>query len=134
MRRVEHRGMKISFLRLFFACAIVVLLSSCASYEQTGKEALAGTWTNSMGTVWTIHPDGTFDVDLDHDGKRDTWGKVVVDSTMMKIIDLNPKMPKDCKADGIYHFTRTAHGLHFTLVKDTCPLRAKNLQLDWTTK
>ena len=51
-----------SFLQLLFASALIVLVGSCATTSRSGPAALAGTWTNSLGTVWTIKADGTFDV------------------------------------------------------------------------
>jgi len=59
------------FLQLIFASALIVLVGSCATTSRSGPAALAGTWTNSLGTVWTMKADGTFDVDRNHDGKRD---------------------------------------------------------------
>jgi len=52
-----------SFLQLLFASALIALVGSCATTSRSGPAALAGTWTNSLGTVWTMKADGTFDVD-----------------------------------------------------------------------
>ena len=48
-------------LRIFVAAALLTLLGACATMT-SGPAALAGTWTNSLGTVWTINADGTFHV------------------------------------------------------------------------
>ena len=59
-------------VRMTFALGLVLLLNSCALfYPESGQDAVVGTWTNSVGTVWMIKDDGTFDADLNHDGKRD---------------------------------------------------------------
>jgi hypothetical protein len=66
--------------RILFAGLAVLLLQACATTAPTtGTAALAGTWTNSLGTVWTMTADGSFEVDLNHDGKRDAWGKCTVE-------------------------------------------------------
>ena len=64
--------------RIIFAGVLLMLVNACATSPQSGPTALAGTWTNSLGTVWTIKADGTFDVDPNHDGKRDIWGTYTV--------------------------------------------------------
>ncbi len=123
------------FARIALASAVVFLLHACATVAPTGPAALTGTWTNSMGTVWTMKADGTFDVDLNHDGKRDAWGKCTVEGNTVTIIGTGGVVPKGCaKTTGVYHFTRTKDTLHFTLVKDPCKLRVKNVTLDWKKK
>ena len=49
---------------------------------------LTGAWTNSFGTVWTVKADGSFDVDLDRDGKRDAWGTYTVAGDVVTITGL----------------------------------------------
>ena len=113
----------------------VLLLQACATAPTTGPAALTGRWTNSLGTVWTMRADGSFDVDLNHDGKRDAWGMCTVEGNTVTIVGTGGVVPKGCaKASGIYHFTRSKDTLHFTLVKDTCKLRVKNVTLDWRLK
>ena len=74
---------------------VSILLSGCAFLEpHTGPKALVGTWTNSLGTVWMIHGDGTFDVDLNKDGKRDAWGKYSVAGDTMTIFTTGGVAPK----------------------------------------
>jgi hypothetical protein len=114
--------------RSFFqACAITPPTS--------GMAALTGTWTNSLGTVWTMRADGSFDVDLNKDGKRDAWGTCTVDGNTVKIVGVGGVVPKGCtNTTGSYHFTRTKDTLHFTLIKDPCKLRVRNVMMDWTKK
>ena len=50
-------------------------MSACATAPRSGPAALAGTWTNSLGTVWTVKADGTFEV---VNPKRHIWGKYTV--------------------------------------------------------
>ena len=52
------------FLPIVLAGIVLMLLNACATYPKSGQSALVGTWTNSLGTVWTIKADGSFDVDL----------------------------------------------------------------------
>jgi len=111
------------------------LLQACATTTPSGPAVLAGSWTNSMGTVWTMSADGSFDVDLNQDGKRDAWGTCKVEGDTVTIVGTGGVAPKGCaKATGVYRFTRSKDRLHFTLVKDACPERVKNVTLDWKKK
>jgi hypothetical protein len=93
---------------------------------------LAGTWTNSLGTIWTMKGDGTFDVDRNHDGTRDIWGIYTVTGDTVTIQGTGGKTPKDCKSPGVYKFSRpNENTLTFTLVSDTCKDRKKNVLLAW---
>ena len=121
-------------LQAVLICIIVALLNGCATAPHSGPQALTGTWTNSPGTVWTIKADGTFSVDLNKDGKPDAWGKYTVAGDTVTILEASGKVPKACKKPATYHFTRKADTLHFTLVKDACKLRIKNVLLDWKKK
>lgn len=122
------------FARIILAGAAALLLQACAT-TPSGPAALTGTWTNSLGTVWTMRADGSFDVDLNKDGKRDAWGKCTVEGSTVTIIGTGGTVPKGCaKTTGVYQFTRSKDMLHFTLVKDGCKERVKNVTLDWTKK
>jgi hypothetical protein len=122
--------------RILFAVVVVLLFQACATTAPTtGMAALTGSWSNSLGTVWTMRADGSFDVDLNHDGKRDAWGTCSVEGNRVTIVGTGGVVPKGCaKTTGSYHFTRTKNTLHFTLIKDPCKLRVKNVTLDWTKK
>jgi hypothetical protein len=127
--------MKTPLARILLAGVAVLLLQACATTSTTGPAALTGTWTNSLGTVWTMRADGSFDVDLNHDGKRDAWGKCTIEGNTMTIAGTGGTIPKGCaKSTGVYHFTRSKDTLHFTLVKDSCKMRIKNVTLDWNKK
>ena len=121
--------------RIVLAAAAVLVLQACATTAPPGPAALTGTWSNSLGTVWTMSADGSFEVDLNHDGKRDAWGKCMIEGNTVTIVGTGGVVPKGCaKTTGVYHFTRSKDTLHFTLVKDACPERRKNVTLDWTKK
>src|SRR6266540_772272 len=127
-------AMKIqSFLKLLFACALIALVGACAT-TRSGPAALVGTWTNSLGTVWTVKADGTFDVDRNHDGKRDIWGTYTVagDTVTIQETGRTGPIPKDCQGPGTYKFSRpNKTTMAFTLVTDACKLRKKNVLLAW---
>jgi hypothetical protein len=119
-------------LRIILAGVLIVLISACATSPKSGPAALAGTWTNSLGTVWTMKADGTFDVDRNHDGTRDIWGTYTVagDTITIQETGRTTPIPKDCKGPGVYKFSRPdANTLMFTLVNDACVLRKKNVLL-----
>jgi hypothetical protein len=123
------------FLPIVLAGIVLMLLNACATYPKSGQSALVGTWTNSLGTVWTIKADGSFDVDLTHHGKRDAWGKYTVAGDTMTIHDVGGKVPHGCKGEASYKFSRSdKDSLQFTLVNDTCTLRKKNVLLGWKAK
>jgi hypothetical protein len=129
-------GMKIQrSLQLLVVCFVLMLIDACATYPRTGQAALAGTWTNSLGTVWTCRADGTFDVDLNRDGKRDAWGRVTTSGDTATIQRVGGINPKGCTGPGVYKFTRPdKDSLEFTLVSDACRLRKKNVLLPWHRK
>lgn len=122
--------------RITFATVLLLLLNSCALfYPDSGQEAVVGTWTNSFGTVWMIKPNGTFDADLDHDGKRDAWGKYSVSGNTITMMRTGGIKPKGCNGKGVYRFNRTSdEALQFTLVRDACKLRKKNVLQLWHSK
>lgn len=121
--------------RTILAGISLVLVSACATAPRSGPAALAGTWNNSLGTIWTIKADGTFDVDRNHDGKRDIWGTYTVAGDTVTIQGTGGKNPKDCKGPGVYKFSRpNENNLTFTLVSDTCSDRKKNVLLAWHRK
>lgn len=117
---------------MLLAVVAVILLQACATTAPSGPAALTGAWTNSLGTVWTMKEDGSFDVDLDKDGKRDAWGKCTIEGDTVTIVGTGGTVPKGCaNTTGVYRFSRTGDKLHFTLVKDACKERVKNVTSDW---
>ena len=130
-RSGQHRGMK-KQISVVLAVTAVALLGGCAMFEQTGQSALVGTWTNSLGTVWAIKADGTFDVDLKHHGRRDAWGTYTVQGDQVTLHRTGGVKPKGCEGPGVYQFKRTNDTLQFTLVSDQCKLRQKNVLQPWT--
>jgi hypothetical protein len=131
-RSGQHRCMKneISF-RIVVAAAALALLGGCAMFQESGQSSLVGTWTNSIGTVWAIKADGTFDVDLKHHGRRDAWGTYTVQNDQVTLQRTGGAKPKGCDGPGVYKFSRTDDTLQFTLVRDKCKLRQKNVLQSW---
>ena len=121
-------------LSVILAGLIAILIQGCETFPKSGQPALVGTWTNSIGTVWMLNADGTFEVDLDKDRKRDAWGKYSVDGETVTIWRTGGVNPKGCGGKGIYKFARTEKGLRFTLISDKCTLRKQNVLLAWERK
>lgn len=112
-----------------------MLLNACATYPKSGQAALVGTWTNSLGTVWMIKADGTWDADLNKDGKPDAWGTYTVSGDTVTLQRTGGIKPKGCDGLGVYKFSRIDEkNLTFTLVKDACKLRKKNVLMPWRQK
>jgi hypothetical protein len=126
----EHRDMK-KQISVVLAVTALALLGGCAMFQRGGQSGLVGNWTNSLGTVWVIHADGTFDVDLKHHGKRDAWGTYTLEGDQITLQRTGGMKPKGCDGPGVYKFNRTDDTLQFTLVSDKCKLRQKNVLLPW---
>jgi hypothetical protein len=121
--------------RIVLAGILLVLLNACATYPKSGQAALVGTWTNSLGTVWMIKANGTWDADLNKDGKPDAWGTYTVSGDTVTLQRTGGIKPKGCDGPGVYKFSRSDEkNLTFTLVKDACKLRKKNVLMPWRQK
>lgn len=123
-------------LRIIFAGALMVLMGACVTTPTSGPAALAGTWTNSLGTVWTISADGTFHVTATTP-KAEIWGKYTVTGDMITIQETrrSTAIPKECKGHGLYKFSRpNANTLTFVLVSDICKPRIQDVTQPWTKK
>ena len=122
-------------LRVIFAGALI-MLGACATTPVSGPAALAGTWTNSLGTVWTINADGTFHV-VSTKPKREIWGTCTVagDTVTIQETRRSTAIPKECKGLGVYKFSRAnPNTLTFVLVSDVCKPRIQNVTQPWTKK
>lgn len=125
-----------SFLRIIFAGALIALFNACTTMAPSGPAALAGTWTNSLGTVWTINADGTFYV-VGQKPKRQIWGTCTVagDTVTVQETRRAGPIPKQCKGPGVYKFHRPDENtLTFALVNDACKARIQNVTLPWHRK
>ncbi len=119
-------------LRIIFTGALVAFLSACATYAPAGPGALVGTWTNSLGTVWTIKADNTFDV---VNAKRHIWGNLTIAGDSVTIQETGGNAAKGCHSPGVYKFSRASRNtLAFRLVEDSCKERIKNVTLGWHRK
>jgi hypothetical protein len=121
--------------QISFALVVVsvALFTGCAMFQETGQSALVGTWTNSLGTVWAIKADGTFQVSLSKSHRVDVWGKYTATADTMDIQESHGShTPKACRGPATYKFQRNGDMLTFTKVSDKCKLREKNILTDWT--
>ena len=122
-------------VRIIFAGALTALISACAT-TPSGPAALSGTWTNSLGTVWTINADGTFHV-MATKPKAEIWGNYTVAGDTMTVQETRRAgpIPKNCKGPGVYKFSRPdKNTLSFVLVSDVCKPRIQNVTLPWHLK
>ncbi len=123
-------------LRIVFAGALITLMTACAAMTSSGPAALAGTWTNSLGTVWTINADGTFHV-MSTKPKTQIWGTYTVTGDTITIQETRRSgaIPKSCRGPGVYKFSRPDQNtLSFVLVNDVCKPRIQNVTQPWTKK
>ncbi len=121
-------------IRLILAAILAVLVSSCAT-TQSGPAAVAGTWTNSLGTVWALNADGTFHVTATKP-KAEIWGNYTVAGDKITIQETRRvgPIPKSCNGPGVYKFSRQNHTLSFVLVSDKCQPRTQNVTQPWHAK
>ena len=128
-------AMKMAYAyRTFLIGVFAVALSACATHARFGLEAVTGSWTNRLGTVWALNSSGTFEVDLNDDGRRDAWGTYTVDGDTITIMATGGMTPKGCNGNGVYRFNRARDTLRFTRVSDKCQLRVRNVTLVWHRK
>src|SRR5690349_20912891 len=122
-------------LRFVLAGAVIALLSACAT-TPSGPAALAGTWTNSFGTVWTINADGTFHV-ITMKPKAEIWGNYTLAGDTVTVQETRHAgaVPKSCRGSGTYKFNRPdGNTLAFVLVSDKCKPRIQNVTQPWHPK
>src|SRR5438874_9045707 len=122
-------------LRIFVAAALLTLLGACATMT-SGPAALVGTWTNSLGTVWTINADGTFHV-MSIKPKGQIWGTYTLSGDTITVQETRRSMatPKTCRGPGVYKFSRPDQNtLSFVLVSDVCKPRIQNVTQPWHQK
>jgi hypothetical protein len=132
------RPMKLKHpLRILFIGLAITLISACETMTTTGPAALAGQWTNSLGTVWTINPDGTFHV-LSAKPKAEIWGNYTVAGDTITVQETRRSggaIPKNCRGPGVFKFSRPdGNTLAFVLVSDKCKPRIQNVTQPWHRK
>jgi hypothetical protein len=119
--------------QILFAVVLLAMIAGCETFPSSGPDALVGQWTNSLGTVWTINPDGTFHVSTTKP-RVQIWGTYTVsdDSVTVQETRQSGKVPKNCKGPGMYKFSRPdANSLAFVLVNDVCKQRIQNVTQPW---
>lgn len=121
---------QISF-RIVLGLTAIAFLGGCAMFQEKPQNAIIGTWTNSLGTVWAIKADDTFQVALNNSNRVSVWGKYTVTGDTMTIQEVHGKTPKACKKAATYKFSRSGDMLMFTKVSDSCKLREKNILAGW---
>jgi hypothetical protein len=120
-------------LRILFAVVLAAVIAGCETVPSSGPTALAGQWTNSLGTVWTINPDGTFLV-MSTKPKAQIWGTYTLSGDIITGHETRRSgaVPKNCKGPGVYKFSRPdANSLAFVLVNDVCKPRIQNVTQPW---
>ena len=76
-RETGSQGMKRQrTLRILVAVVLIAVIAGCETVRSSGPAALAGQSANSLGTVWTINPDGTFHVTATKP-KAQIWGTLL---------------------------------------------------------
>lgn len=119
-------------LQILLTVVLILVIGGCETVP-TGPAALAGQWTNSLGTVWTINADGTFQATATKP-KAQIWGTYTLSGDTITLQETRRKgsIPKNCKGSGVYKFSRPdANTLAFTLVNDVCKPRIQNVTQAW---
>ena len=119
-------------LQILLTVVLILVIGGCETVP-TGPAALAGQWTNSLGTVWTINADGTFQATATKPKAR-IWGTYTLSGDTITLQETRRKgsIPKNCKGSGVYKFSRPdANTLAFTLVNDVCKPRIQNVTQAW---
>jgi hypothetical protein len=119
-------------LRILFAVVLAVI-AGCETVPSSGPVALAGQWTNPLGTIWTINPDGNFHV-ISTKPKAEIWGSYTITGDTITVQETRRKgsISKNCKGPGVYKFSRPdANTLAFVLVSDICKPRIQNVTQPW---
>ncbi len=111
----------------------LILLNACANAPTAASAPLAGTWTNSLGTVFMLKTDGTFEVQR-KGHSQPIPGTYTINNDTITIQGTPGTGPKGCDGAGVYKFARHEGNLTFTLVSDTCADRKKNLSRPWHAK
>jgi len=118
----------------FVTCSeSAIEITKCCETVPTGPAALAGQWTNSFGTVWTINPDGTFHAAVTNP-RAQIWGTYTLSGDTITVHETHHKgtVPKNCRGPGVYKFSRPdANTLAFVLVNDVCKPRIQNVTQQW---
>lgn len=119
--------------KVSFSLALVCLslITGCAMFQESGQSAVVGTWSNSLGTVWALKADGTFEVALNNSNRPSVWGKYAISGDTMTITEVRGHTPKACRGKAEYKFHRDGDSLTFTKVSDKCKLREKNVLAGW---
>lgn len=120
-------------LRILFAVFLAAVIAGCETVPSSGPAALTGQWANSLGTVWTINPDGTFHV-TSTKPKAQIWGTYTVSGDTITVQETRRarRIPKNCRGPGVYKFSRSdANTLAFVLVSDVCKPRIQNVTQAW---
>ena len=119
-------------------CAALLLLVSifgaCSAVESWWAPKppdLTGVWRNKRGVLWNIHRDGTFDVDVNHDGTREAWGNFTQHGNRITIVNTGGVAAVTCDGAGVYRCKLDEQKLTFALVKDDCLARVLNLSKTW---
>src|SRR5204863_9954249 len=90
-------------LRIIFAGALIALIGACATMTPCGPAALAGTWTNALGAVWTINADGTFHVMVTR-SEAEIWGSYKMTGSTIEAQETGrcAALPSYCGDLGVY--------------------------------
>jgi hypothetical protein len=124
-----------SSLGVILTGILLLFVSSCAT-TPSGPAALAGTWTNSVGTIWALNADGTFHVTATKP-KAEIWGNYTVAGDTITIQETRHvgSISKSCNGPGVYKFSRPDQNtLAFVLVNDKCKPRIQNVTQPWHAK
>src|SRR5438477_10080505 len=90
-------------LQIIFTAVPIALLTACATAPTSAPAALAGTWTTSLTTAWTINADGTFHVTATKPN-TEIWGTCTVagDTVPIQETRRSTAAPKPSNGPSLY--------------------------------
>lgn len=122
-------------IRTAFLGFLVAALAACASVTSPPPpDELLGLWKeieSEETALLHFKADGSYDVDVDGNLYRDTWGDYQVRDRRITFQDTGGRIGTGCQAPGTYQYLLEDGVLTFELIQDSCMERRAKLASSW---